>query len=108
MNSPVTVSGKVYQGFYGYVQVSTLQEVIYDDGIPMSGQVLMAGAEGSKVRITALGQQYNEVTDESGIMLQVEVDEDGNGQYESLSLIDTNDLQFYKQVMRLTWYACQV
>lgn len=92
INSSVAMSGTVYQGFYGRAQVSTLQRLVYDDAVPMSGQILMVGAEDSKLRVTALGQQYNEVTDETGVMLQVEVDEDGDGNYESQSLINTDDL----------------
>jgi hypothetical protein len=92
-DSTIQVSGSVYHGTHGRAKISTLQPMIYNaEDIPLAGVVLMKGAANSKIKVTALGEQYSIDQDENLIMLQVEVDADGDGVYENTSQVNTNDL----------------
>lgn len=92
-DSTVQVGGSMYHGTYGRTKISTLQPMIYNaEDIPLAGVVLMEGAASSKIKVTALGEQYSIDQDENPIMLQVEVDANGDGVYENTSQINSNHL----------------
>lgn len=92
-DSMITVSGAMYHGAHGRTNISTLQPLVYNiNDVPLSGVVLMRGADNSKIKVTALGEQYSFEQNENLIMLLVEVDANGDGIYESSSEIDTGAL----------------
>nr|CAA6830929.1 MAG: Unknown protein [uncultured Thiotrichaceae bacterium] len=93
VDGAVEMTGNLYEGFFGRVQVTTLQRLIYNDvGSPIAGYILLTGLDNSKIAVTALGEQYNTSTGLNEIMLQVDVDADGDGYYENVSQIDAGGL----------------
>ncbi|MEZ5534046.1 MAG: hypothetical protein R3F02_00340 [Thiolinea sp.] len=93
VDDTVRANGTLYHGIYGRANLSTLQPAIYDAyGNPLSGSLLLKGANNSKIRVTALGEQYSLDLDRYLLLLQVEVDADGDGIYESLNQSDVDDL----------------
>lgn len=72
----VTISGKFYHPDYGYGVISTIQPLLirYTDDWPYSGQYVVTG-DSSSLRVTAINSaQYT-----------LEVDEDGDGVYETVT-----------------------
>ncbi|MFZ5876365.1 MAG: hypothetical protein ACOYXU_08145 [Nitrospirota bacterium] len=72
----VTVTGRVFHPLHGYVDVTTPQAlvVVSGDDYPSSGELVVTGAGGSRARITAV----------SATTFRLDVDEDGNGSYETM------------------------
>lgn len=76
------LSGQVYLQDYGYANLSTLSNITFNSlGVPTSGQALLAGANNSKLRLTA-----------SASSLMTEVDSNGDNVYESKGYITLVDL----------------
>lgn len=76
------LSGQAYLQDYGYVSVSTLENVVFSDaGIPIAGKARLAGANNSKLQITATT---------SNMML--ELDSNGDNVYEETSYITFAEL----------------
>jgi hypothetical protein len=76
-----TVTGRVYDSAYGYVDITTARPIQYDSAlgyIPTDGEVLLAGSNGSAARLEFTG----------GLNLMISLDSDGNGDYESFSFIN--------------------
>jgi hypothetical protein len=75
----VTVSGKMYDEIEGYVVVSTLDVLSYS--VPSSqypiggGPLLMTGANNSSIKVTPISETE----------LSIDVDNDGDGTYESIA-----------------------
>jgi hypothetical protein len=74
-NENVTITGRVYHPLHGYVDVTTTQPLVVtsQDDYPSSGELVVTGAGNSHGRITAV----------SATTFQVDVDEDGDGIYET-------------------------
>jgi hypothetical protein len=69
-----TISGRLYCSEYGYVTLSTTDTIIvyeYDE-YPSQGAFVATGASGSRARLTFVSSEA----------YRIEVDEDGNGEYE--------------------------
>ncbi len=69
-----TISGRFYCSEYGYVTLSTQDTIIvyeYDE-YPSQGAFVATGANGSRARLTFVSSET----------YRIEVDEDGNGEYE--------------------------
>lgn len=71
----ITITGRVFHPLYGYVDVTTSQPLVVatGDDYPSSGEFVVTGAD-SSARLTAL----------SAATFQVDVDEDGDGFYETM------------------------
>jgi hypothetical protein len=74
-NENVTITGRVYHPLHGHVDVTTPQPLVVtsEDDYPSSGELVVTGAGNSHGRITAL----------SATTFQIDVDEDGDGFYET-------------------------
>ncbi len=92
-NGSVTMSGALYEGLYGQAQIKTLRPLIYNTAnAPVSGYLTMTGLNNSRIAVTALGQQYDATTARDVILLQVDIDANGDGVYENLSQVNVDDL----------------
>ncbi len=71
----VTITGRVFHPLHGYVDVTTPQPLVVVTGedYPSSGEFVVTGATNSSARLTAL----------SATTFQLDVDEDGDGTYET-------------------------
>ncbi len=84
----MTVSGRLYDHDYGYVDLTTTTpfDLVNGDDYPSSGILVITGKNGSngpaKARLTAL----------SNASYQIEVDEDGDGVFEFLDTGNWTDL----------------
>lgn len=71
------LSGQAYLQDHGYVNLSTLENVVFSDvGIPIVGKALFSGAGNSKLRITASSSNF-----------MFELDSNGDGTYEETGYI---------------------
>lgn len=70
-----TVAGRVYHPVHGYVDVSTPVALVVETGqaFPSSGELVATGSNDSKARLTAL----------SPTEFQIDVDQNGDGTYET-------------------------
>ena len=76
------LSGQAYLQDYGYVNLSTLENVTFNTaGIPIAGKALLSGAGNSKLRITATSST-----------MMVELDSNGEGNYEETGYITLREL----------------
>ena len=66
--------GKLISDRYGYVEVTTIEPIIDNDGelTPAEGQLHFAGSNGSQMKLTYVMDGYT-----------LDIDEDGNGEYET-------------------------
>ncbi|HOS97342.1 MAG TPA: hypothetical protein PLU54_06770 [Deltaproteobacteria bacterium] len=73
-SAETTISGRLYCSEYGYVTLSTQDTIIvYEfDEYPSQGAFVATGASGSRARLTFISSET----------YRIEVDEDGNGDYE--------------------------
>ena len=85
----MTISGRMYDPDYGYVDVTTPTPLVISNGdaFPSSGVLLATGSDGSsgnpaKAKLTAL----------SSTSYQIEIDEDGDGTFEFLDTGNWADL----------------
>lgn len=91
-DATVNINGALYHGVHGRGDISTLQPLIYNfDDAPIAGVVLVQGAANSKIKVTALGEQYSAELDENQIMLQIQVDADGDGVYENTTQMSNDE-----------------
>ncbi len=73
------ISGKIYLEDHGYVQISTTELLEDNLGIPSLGEILVVGANQSKLIITAISGFNN--------VFRVRLDSEGDGIYEAFSTI---------------------
>ncbi len=80
------LSGRVYVGAYGYVDVTTTSPLVYSsytqDYPDSGGPIIMAGAGNSKAAVTSISTSY----------VKIEVDADGNSLFESQNAYAWNNL----------------
>ncbi len=89
----VTMTGNLYEGLYGRVQLNTIRPLVYNaSDAPVAGYISMTGINNSRVWVTALGEQFDATTGRDVILLQVDVDENGDGVIDSVSQVDTASL----------------
>lgn len=80
-----TISGKFCEGVQGCVNATTVTPFLFAaDGIPLEGEMLLNGAASSKVQVIAQG--YDTTVTPAQRKLQVNLDANGDGVYESPSL----------------------
>lgn len=92
-NGAVNMSGDLYDGFYGRARITTVNPLLYNDaGSLLAGYIVLTGAGNSKMAVTALGEQFNPATNHRAIMLQVDIDANGDGVYENISQIEAGGL----------------
>jgi len=70
----VDISGTFYNPDHGFVMLTTeaLLEIVEADEHPRSGAIVIEGANGAKIRLTAIDNAF----------CRVEADTDGNGDYD--------------------------
>lgn len=81
----LTITGRVYDSVYGYVDVSTVVSFFFSSLsqlFPSSGQIILVGASNASIRVTAL----------SSTLLTVELDLDGDNAYELMAYLRWTDL----------------
>jgi uncharacterized repeat protein (TIGR01451 family) len=80
-----TVNGRVFHSVHGFVDISTTVPLVFatlTQDFPNNGMLLLTGANGAAVRVTAL----------SPTQLNLAVDADGNGVFETAVLLTWSDL----------------
>lgn len=84
----ISVQGRFYHPDYGYVDVRTEHNLqVYDDNFwPSSGVMVAEGADGSVARLTAINSES----------YRLQVDEDGDGVYESDEILAWDDWDICK------------
>ena len=81
----LTITGRVYDSVYGYVDVSPVISFAFvsiSQLFPSSGQHVLTGAANAHIRVTAL----------SSVLLTVELDLDGDDAYELKAYLHWTDL----------------
>ncbi len=79
------ISGKFCEGTHGCVTTSTVKPFLFAaDGVPLEGEMLISGAANSKLQVIAQG--YDTSTTPAARKLQVNLDANGDGVYESPSV----------------------
>lgn len=83
----ISISGRFYHPDYGYVDILTVQPLIFNyfDWYPSSGLMIFTGANNKSARLTVL--------DSTNVLL--EVDSDGNGTYEFSQVLPWGSIMFY-------------
>ena len=78
------ISGKFCEGVQGCVNATTVKPFLFAaDGVPLEGEILLNGAASSKVQVIAQGYDTSTPPQRN---LQVNLDTDGDGVYESPSV----------------------
>lgn len=92
-NGSVAMSGYLYGGVSGWVELNTQRSLVYNEAdAPVDGYITFAGAGNSTIAVTALGEQYDVSTDRNVILLQVDVDQNGDGFVDQTTKVATGDL----------------
>ncbi|MDH3672701.1 MAG: YCF48-related protein [Gammaproteobacteria bacterium] len=81
----LTMTGRVWDSLYGYVDVSTVTPFVFSSIsqlFPDSGQIILTGAGNASIRVTAL----------SSVLLTVALDLDGDSVYELTATLTWTDL----------------
>lgn len=86
-----TISGKFCEDVQGCITTTTVTPLLFaEDGVPLEGEIVLNGAANSKVQVIAQGYDTSTPPQRN---LQVNLDADGNGLYESLSLRNASVLK---------------
>lgn len=91
-SSYTDISGKFCDGVQGCVTTTTAKALLFAaDGVPLEGELLMSGAANSKLQVIAQG--YDASTTPPQRKLQVNLDANGDGVYESPSIRNESALK---------------
>lgn len=80
-----TLSGRVYDSEHGYVDVTTVSDIVFssiNQECPDSGQLRLDGAANASIRVTAI----------SAALIRLEVDRDGDSSYEINAILGCTEL----------------
>jgi|GEM_PF-6167631 len=87
------ISGKFCEGVQGCVNVTTVKPLLFaTDGVPLEGELALTGAANSKVQVIAQGYDTSTPPQRK---LQVNLDSNGDGVYESPSVRNESVLKNY-------------
>lgn len=77
--------GEISLQDYGKAKFTNTKALVYaeEGNIPTAGEITFTGANDSKIKVTALGEVFDSSTQTNKLMLEVSIDANGDGVYES-------------------------